>query len=741
MANTTAHDPPGTAAAAVNRAVRITVLTMTGLMVVGGLAMLMSDFESFPQVQAGGILISGLLFAIAIAVRRMNLAVWLSLGALITQVVTIASTQSDSDARTSASTAIFLITYFAVLVLPRVAALVAIVALAALWAAIVPANPMLVEVSGRIVNARWLTLPQLVVSGCWVWATWYPEMAKTRLSDAADLAAQRSLTASRAAQERLRVWRESVVRVHETVLNDIRYVLGSESIDGARLGAQVDSSRSTQAPMHDGREVVADIVAEAAAAAPMLEVVLEEGPWSPFLAAGPAAALRTLLVEVFRNAARHSGAVTATVAAWVEVDDLHIEVRHDGSDLDVRGAPGIGQQVTLLDTARGVGGSIELTPHGAHLRVPLAVSAAESAPLPPLDTGRITLATATAANAVGGTAFAVVLASVGGRSAAAAGCAILTAAVAATVARRRRVVSTLTVVAAASLAMAGAGLLAMPQSCAIVGVSANVVVLTEFGLAAILMWVQNMRQALLGLVGIGVLLAVHWSMGVACPKEVGPSVIAELAAPVMIAVVLVSVRFAVARSSRQRQIAASRTLEAAIAEAAQDAALRLHDSVADATQLMMRIAARSAASEADRRRLRQLDGVIRASIQVDPKTAGGFATSAYNLTRLAAEHGQSVRVLTIKDSGDMRPLPEEVTRAAQSLLLAAPEGSATIQALSAPGEDTLLVTVPGDTVERAGLPSRWQVSVAGCSAELEAEQSNAIAVLIARRGTDGVISE
>jgi hypothetical protein len=337
-----------------------------------------------------------------------------------------------------------------------------------------------------------------------------------------------------------------------------------------------------------------------------------------------------------------------------------------------------------------------------------------------------------AGNAVGGSLFASLLIAEGGRATWAGLGALVAASLAASAVIRRRVTA-VTLSWVAGLALAVPVLLASPQQCNVAGVSAIVVVLTVFALAALIVWVPALPQLLASSFGVAGLAVFLVGAQPECHPQVQSALVAACAVPVVFVIVRVSVRLSELRAEQQIRMEVSRALEESAAQAERDAALQLQDSVTEATKLMKNIAAIGVATPADRRELRRLDGLIRASIQVDPKTAGGFASAALQVAQLAADNGKSVRVLTIKDSGDPRPLPGPVVRAAEALVLGSPEGAATVQALSAPGEDSLLISAPLVALSEAGLHPGWAVAIDDCRAELEVEPATATAVLIALR--------
>lgn len=187
------------------------------------------------------------------------------------------------------------------------------------------------------------------------------------------------------------------------------------------------------------------------------------------------------------------------------------------------------------------------------------------------------------------------------------------------------------------------------------------------------------------------------------------------------------------RARRRRALALSDAAAAAKAAAGRDSAARLHASTAAATQTMLRIAALGTVSDDDRQQLRCLDSSIRASMQVDPQTSGGFAVAAEQLVQEASAAGIATRVLTLRDSGDSQPLPPEIVNAARVLLLADTDGVPTLQVLTAPREDTMLVTTSVSALANSGLDCKWVLECHGCIAEVECDRESDVAVLIVRR--------
>lgn len=706
---------------------------LSALMVVGGLVAYLLTPVDFPVLQAAGVVVSTALITVALFVHGAPAAPRLAVVALIVQTASIASTDSQSDARTSASIGVFICSYFAVVVLGRRRGLWAMGVLTALWVLVVTPNQLAVVFMGHSVNVRWLVLPQLVLSAGWLWRVWHFELDRMAALDARERDSHSGTIAALRAQERVAAWRSSAVRAHETILNDIRYVLSTPAIDSGRLREVLarphshgDLGTSHHLTLREAISAVSD-----ASGIPRLEVEADETLIAPWLAES----IRSVLVELLRNASRHADAREARIIGQGGSDAIELRVRHDGKQGIADSVTGIGLSIVVRETVAEVGGTMTSDAQGVTVSLPRARSGSTAVAVP-LSTPSLVLSTVMAGNAVGGLGSVTLLFIVGTPpQRLAALLSLMSIGVGAVAAYRGASPRTRCVALGAAAAVAVPMLITADASCARLGLAATVATLTIYGLSAALIWT---RPRITWMLGVASAAGMYWlaaTAPVACVKEVQPSLLAAIAAPLLLLVAWWSSRFSLEQARQRREREFARIAQDAATRAAEDAARRLLDSVADATGVMRHVADAGELTVDNRRTLRCLDSTIRASVQVDPESAGTFASLVQTLVQDSARAGVPVRVLTLKDSGDRRPVPEEIALVARALLAADPEGTATVQVLTAPGEDTLLVTADLDAVRAAGITLEWQQAIDGCAAELQFDTDSRVAVLIARRPT------
>ena len=105
---------------------------------------------------------------------------------------------------------------------------------------VVTRSDLVVQVGDLSVNVGTVAVVQMVVAGTWLWWAWHAALDQAALRDARAAEQEQVITDSIALQERTRAWREAITRTHETILNDLRYVLRSPQIDRAQPETRPD---------------------------------------------------------------------------------------------------------------------------------------------------------------------------------------------------------------------------------------------------------------------------------------------------------------------------------------------------------------------------------------------------------------------------------------------------------------------------------------------------------------------
>ena len=631
--------------------------------------------------------------------------------------------------------------YYLAVLLPGRLGLGATVAPAALLAFVWTHAPAAV-IPGRLVVMEGRPLyASVVVAACLLWWTWQRLLTEAHMADARLAAAERGLSDAVMAQERLALWRAAATRLHESVLNTLRYVLTTATVDRTRLAEEVrhDATApmsSQSVPLHNATEVM-DAVKADRVAGPYVRVV-DPVPSLP-LEPRVAEAMRGAIVELARNALRHSQAQHIGVSVTATADaGLRTVVEHDGVASDRPGVPGLGIGVVLEGAITEAGGVWRRRPDGSTvIDLPLAPRHRELvAGAGTVDRGRLLMtAPLVGVAAVGSLHYVELLAGADAlpRLAALLGLVAVLHSVR-TFARRRRLDGVGVVVGVLAPGLLPWVMLAATVTCAetpLVAAALNISGLVVIITAA---WTPPRVGMTAGLLWASGGMALYFDVPAACRDALVIALLnALVATPIVIAVTTAGARAfertkALAREARHREF-----LERTRAAVASDVNAALHDAVRQATTQLNAIVQGAQLDDGRRRVLQLADGRIRAAIQVDPRTAGAVAVLALHLVEALAVRGRAVEVRAIRASGDDRPLPEELSALLVRLVMAAGSG-ARLHVFSDGVDDYLSLLVDGSGLaaeELAVGDVRW---FADARLEVDAEEDDGdrVAVLVSR---------
>lgn len=712
----------------------LTVLTMAGLVVASTCLLTLLQLPKYP---------TGQLLVSAPALPLMGLALWRrgrgrgllpALLALLLIVTSTAFATTTSNARITASVIMFVTASLGIVALPDRWRWPWIGLVAALWSVITPAVALPVTFGGTTVNARWFTLAQLLSTCVWMAVAWPRELARVVERDRLAEARRRAALAAVAYRERVRVWRRALTHVHETVLNDIRSVLDNAQVDWGRLAGQL-AERTPAAPPLAQQQTLRDTLhgvgrTDDLAAAVTVGAVPDLG-----LDEERATALRNAVIELCRNLIRHSHARRITISSHASEQRIRVSLRHDGRQSMQQGAAGIGAGVVLEDALAALGANLQVEPTSSVLILPTRRTG-DSTRLPTApDTWRVVLSAGAAGNAVGGVLHYAVAALAYGRTGVVlAGCGVIAAAAAAVTAVRRRSVAPWAILVPATAAViAPMAASTLVTTCSAVELPLSVSTLASIGAAAVAVWAPSMRWAWPILANAVAMLYLGATVTRQCSHTATPGLIAAFIGPTLLVIVLLALRRALQQQGAAEAGRAREVREQAAAAAVRDFGRDLHDAIDAATALLRDSATRGHLAPEDRRRLRNLDASIRASIQVDPETAGALAMLARACVHQAVGAGIPVRVLALRDSGDRRPFPSEVEAVAQALLLASTEGDASVQVLGSPAEDVLVLVTTPAAVQRSGVDPLWSLALPDGDASLDCDDEEEQAMLFVRR--------
>ena len=719
---------------AIRFAVRVTIVAIAALVTIGAAANAARALHGGETGPMSIALVAFAAVALAVWTAHSPLSEWLGISALLLSVVSVLASDELPGHRAQASTWVFLLTYFGIILLARRAALAWVAVGVVLWIFVAPAAGLPLDVRGSVLNMRWFSLAQLVVSAMWLWAVWGDELELARLRDIATLRAEAAQTTALRTRERVRVWRQTLVRTHETLLNDIRYVLDTPEIDRQRLQQQLQLNDPYEPPGVTTRQTSVNSLVQSLASAESLNPILQDADALASLDSRQESLLRPVFLELFRNIRRHSPASEVRVESRTTSGSLVVTIFYETGTSEPIDPSGIGTNIVLRESLAEAGGSVEFRTDGVRVHLPHAASDLRRAAMPRIDVGRVVLSAVTAGNAFGGVIFGVALLIAGGTAQVLTGItAVGVTALGAFAAVKRRALPAVLLVLGALLATAVPLLIVFyGRRCEVLDVGVNVATLSGFGLVSAIVWAPTLRWWWLG-VGWGAgMVLVFFTAPDACSASVHASLVAA-SAPVIIALIIyLSLRQEGSRMRKVQQLIKDEVSESAAAHAALDVSKHLHSSLIDARSLMGDIASGAEMTPVVRRRLKCLDAEIRSAIQVDPDRSGSTALAARDLVRSATSAGLPVRVLAIRDSGNQRPLPSALLGDLRRLLLAPADSVPVIQVLSHGDEDTLIITTALEAAEQAGLSADWRVEFDDGVADVDFSE---MAIVMVRRSS------
>jgi hypothetical protein len=213
-----------------------------------------------------------------------------------------------------------------------------------------------------------------------------------------------------------------------------------------------------------------------------------------------------------------------------------------------------------------------------------------------------------------------------------------------------------------------------------------------------------------------------------------PLVIGIVNCLVIVPVVVIVVSAATRRFSRAQDALvlqrAAMNAEVVRANAASVIDNQLSACVAQAEAIIARIADGAEVDAETRHELSCLEGLIRATIQVDPVSSGEFARVAARLCNSAFSHSIPSQVGTLISSPETSPLPTELVKGLESAIATA--DSITVRAMTAADEDHLSVYLHGPSVDVKAIASISKVTLQGVDVDTESEPGAGVLVLIGR---------
>lgn len=656
--------------------------------------------------------LDGLLMAVGAALivagwvlRHHTIGLWLIVGAPLTLVVAAALGAPAGSARWIAlAVSIGHVTYGLVLLTSRRLGLAVTVIATALLALIWSRDPQNVVPGALAVAGGWIAVASLAVSGIALWFAWHALVRQAEVDDARIARLADRARAEVETQENSRRWRATVTAIHTGVLAALDYVLRHDPLDPTQFQHFLrEHPLSPTSPDSNAPEVRQATAARIAAGIVTMDSSVFELP----LSADGHVAVRTAVSECALDAATNRGASELRVTATEVGDRCLIRIADNGTAADdhLGESP---RDAILTESLGSVGGSWELNrvegntvltmdlPADAH--VPMSGAVGDG-----FDQGRVLIGTPLMAIGAVGLSFALIV----GLSAARGWPLIVDAVLAIAAAiiifvRRGRaplLASTLTLVALAAIPWLMAVSAPTPDTAA--ALAAGV---TTAGYALI-------AVALKARIWQGVAGLLLWAAGTLALARIESAteqqaIVIALVNCLVIVPVVVIVAAVGTRQYRLAQMALTVERDAVTRETIRANTATMIDQHLEAcvieAEAIVRVIARGEPfGYGMRHRVACLDGVIRATVQVDPVESGEFVRLAARLANAGFRRSIPATVHLLQSSGDRAPVDPSLA----SMLEAAIRDHSrfSLRTFSDGVEDHLVMGLdgPGDDAARA----------------------------------------
>lgn len=652
------------------------------------------------------VVISFLLIFAALFFNKSRYATLLALLAMLNSSFTIVAFGDNPDLKATASTAIFLSAIAGILSLPRKWIFGWITLNTAFLGVTVLAVGIPTEYFGVDLPVRTFSIVQLLVVCTLVLRNWFPLLELVRARDILNRRMSESRDSAIQLQERTRKWRELLVHTHETVLNDIRSVLDSKNVDYELLGQQIKARKRNTTPLDTSSHNFSDLMAQVQDSV-AIEIDLNISGAGTEIPQYLNSALRSVIIEICRNFERHAGATKISSKASLLYGILRIEIFHNGKDSTNEFESGIGQGVVIKESLNEIEGKLFRRLNGAEMSITLNKRIFENRSLSSLDVSRVLVSTMAVGNAVGGVLIPLSIINSNITSEKWAGIsAVLLTALAGLANWRRQQLGYifLAVSTVLSLAVVTSVNLSI-QETASLDVLAMVCVLTGFALVSISVW-SKVRFWFFapGLWFIGLVLFRSQIV-----QDTSGSAIASVntgfGIPIFVAIVWFGNRISARRLVDSQNLSDLEIRESAAATAVEDLAKELDSAINDSTKTLLEVSKHKNLSNPNKQKLKRLDSLIRAIIQVDPKTSSGLSQTALSLVKEAVANDVHIKVLAIRDQGLVVDFPVELFEQLKTIVSSSKDSKSSIQVLSNSESSILIIKISASTAKRNDLTS------------------------------------
>jgi hypothetical protein len=578
------------------------------------------------------------------------------------------------------------------------------------------------------VPIRTFSVVQLLVVAFWFYHSWYKQLEFVKTRDILNQRLAESRESAIALQERTRTWRELLIHTHETVLNDIRSVVDSKDLDFKELKKQISSRREAIAQPRSSELIFSDLMAEVQEQV-QIQIDLNISGAGTQVPSIVYSALRSVIIEVSRNFQRHTGATKITPKATLIYGILRIELFHNGKDSTSAHNSGIGEGIVIKETLDEINGKLFRRINGVEISIALMMRQQTSRNLGATDVIRNAVSTVNASNAVGGFLFPISLMVQTNSMERFAGLTtLLLTAFAAFVNWKKLPLNNVYILISSSIGLlhAVSTFYAISQTYMIDILAINTLT-AGFALVSILTWVEAPKLWFAGLPWLLGVFAFRSQLDSETSRTALSSLYTSLALTPFAAAALYGVTRGQQRLRESEDLSQTEIRERAAAAAVSDLAKELDNAIIKATQTLQEISKEEKVSTANKNALLRQDGLIRAIIQVDPKTSGGFSKAALEIVQHAVAQDVNIKVLTVRDQGRLIEIDDRLLDELKRIVQSARDSKTTIQVLANSESSILVIKVSGATAKRASLK------------EIEAFGSEELVVKVEQADDDFVI--
>jgi len=551
---------------------------------------------------------------------------------------------------------------------------------------------------------RSYSIIQLLVVAVWFYHSWYKQLEFAKARDVLNRRLADSRESAIALQERTRTWRDLLIHTHETVLNDIRAVLDSKELNFKESRRQIQSRSKAIKTPHSVNPNFSDLMAEVQEEV-QIQIDLNISGAGTEIPPNVFSALRAVIVEVSRNFERHAGATKITPKASLIYGILRIELFHNGRDSTSNFESGIGQGIVIRETLDEINGKLFRRISGVEISIALMMRQQISRTLSASDVIRTAGSTINASNAVGGFLFPLVLIVQASPAEKFAGLSTLLLTVCAAYFNWKNLpLNKFFVLITSCLALfhAVATFFSINETNLIDILAINSLT-AGFAVVAILTWVDGPKLWLAGLPWFIGVIAFRTQLDPETSRTAISSLNTSYGLPLFAGAAILGVIQGQKRLEESEDLSQTEIREQAAAMALSDLANELDNAISEATKILHEVSNEEKVSVANKNALIRLDSLIRAIIQVDPKTSGGFSKAALEIVRHTVAQEVKIKVLTVRDRGLLVEIDEDLLVELKRIVLCTRDSKTSIQVLADSSSSILVVKISASTAKRAGM--------------------------------------